>query len=232
MREITDLDTHDLLMIIQQTAFFTSFSAAEQKLLAGDYTHVVAYDVGEYLIQEGSTKEKSLFLLLSGGASVVKEGASIPLATLYPGDIFGEVSFLTSRMRTSNVIVHPIHTVPTHPPGPIMPDFGALELPVAMREATATALRFDKELMTHMDLPFRIQFKDQIIEHLTCRVELMHEKVVTATGRDPLLTVDPELEEQLREKAHSLPELERTKDRLIEQLAEFLDELNHCLVAC
>ncbi len=229
MREITSLETEDFLLIFEQIDFFNSFLAEEKKSLTGSFTHVEVYEVGEYLIQEGSGSERSFYILLSGGASVVKQGARIPLAFLSPGDFFGEVSFLTSRVRTTNVIVHQS----TSSDGvQTIPKLFFLGLPVAIQNATAAVLRFDAQLMAQLDANLRIKIKDQIIVHLTLRVESMHDSVVSLTGQDPLLTVDPELEMQLR-KGNDLPvdELEQTKDRLIEQLAEFLDELNHCLVA-
>lgn len=229
MREISGLDISDFLLIFQQVDFFDPFSEEERRALAGQHTHVVAYEVGEYLIQEGSLEERNLFLLLSGGASVVKKGASIPLAAMTPGDFFGEVSFLTSRPRTSNVIVHPPGA--TVRETPTIPNLFSLGLPEDLRRATATVLRFDPELMPCLNPMLRIKIKDQIIQHLTCRVDRMHAQVVEVTGQDPMLSVDEELEEQLREGHNQLIERERTKDRLIEQLAAFLDELNQCLVS-
>ncbi|MBF0165526.1 MAG: cyclic nucleotide-binding domain-containing protein [Magnetococcales bacterium] len=231
MRALADLNTGSLLAIFRQIDFFDPFDDRERLVLAGRHTHLVAYAVGDCLIQEGSSEERSLFLLLAGGASVVKEGASIPVASLMPGDFFGEVAFLTDRPRTSNVIVHPPeHDAPEIPAIPHLFDVG---FPDAIHEATALVLRFDPALMNTDDPLLRIKIKDQIIGHLTRRVDLMHAKVVEITGRDPQLWVDNELEEALRERQHApLAERERTKDRLIEQLAAFLDELNNALVAC
>ncbi|MBF0417908.1 MAG: cyclic nucleotide-binding domain-containing protein [Magnetococcales bacterium] len=231
MRALTDLDTGCLLAIFRQIDFFDPFDAGERLLLAGPHTHLVAYDVGDCLIQEGSSEERSLFLLLAGGASVVKKGASIPLASLAPGDFFGEVAFLTDRPRTSNVIVHPPE--PGSPEIPAIPHLFDIGLPDAIHQATALVLCFSPSLMSSAEVLLRIKIKDQIIRHLARRVDLMHLKVVEITGRDPQLSVDDNLEGELRERQHaSIAERERTKDRLIEQLAAFLDELNNCLVGC
>ncbi|MBF0614766.1 MAG: cyclic nucleotide-binding domain-containing protein [Magnetococcales bacterium] len=230
MREITGLHSDDFLLIFRQIDFFRPFLDQERRALAGRHTHLVAYDVGEYLIQEGSLDERSLFLLLSGGASVVKQGASIPLAAMAPGDFFGEVSFLTARPRTSNVIVHPPAALTDETP--TVPNLFQLGLTATLHQATATVLRFDPELMSDLDVPLRIKIKDHVIQHLTQRVERMHRQVVEVTGHDPMLSVDPELERQLLDAQAPLAERERTKDCLIEQLAAFLDELNQSLVAC
>lgn len=230
MREITSLDALDFLLIFEQIDFFISFSIEEKRAMICSHTHLVAYDVGEYLIQEGSAKDRSLFILLSGGASVVKQGALIPLAELTPGNFFGEVSFLTSKDRTTNVIVHPGDFL--NEAKPLLPDVLLARLSHETNHATTWVLQIDPELMSHLDIKIRIKIKDLIIENLTGRVEMMHNKVVTMTGQDPILSVDPELEKQLHEgNNRPIADRELTKNRLIEQLAEFLDELNHCLVA-
>ncbi len=222
MREIEGLDVGDLRSIFDRIDFFAFFSPEELDALIGSHLHVVAYDVGEYLIKEGSADERSLFFLLSGGASVVKRGARFPLVSLHPGDFFGEVSFLTERVRTTNVIVHPPDR---------RDEGGGDEVPWrGVDQAATVVLRFAPELMADMEIGLRIKFKDLIIGHLSDRVDATHEQVVRLTGQDPMLTVDPELERELREWNRSLEERERTKDRLIAQLAEFLDELNRCLV--
>ncbi|MEO5344870.1 MAG: cyclic nucleotide-binding domain-containing protein [Magnetococcus sp. YQC-9] len=230
MRAITALDTNLFLAIFWQIDFFDPFDDGERLALA-QHAHLVAYEVGDSLIEEGSHEERSLFLLLAGEASVVKEGASIPLATLAPGDFFGEVAFLTDRPRTSNVIVHPPEWAGSELPA--IPELFSLGLPESIRTSTALVLRFDASLMSRSEATLRIKIKDQIIRHLTRRVDLMHAKVVEHIGRVPQLSVDDDLEVALRE-GHQAPiaERERTKDWLIEQLAAFLDELNNALVVC
>lgn len=229
MREITGLVTADLLRIFQQIDFFDPFTDEERFVLAESSLHVLAYDVGEYLIQEGSVEERSLFLLLSGGASVVKQGAAIPLATLHPGEFFGEVAFFTTRPRTSNVIVHPTDANPRD--FPTVSISASPEISDLQQSFAATVLRFDPPLMPLLDPWLRIRIKDQIILHLTRRVDRMHAEVVRATHRDPMLSVDADLELRLCDLDLSLDAREQIKDQLIEQLAAFLDELNQMLVA-
>lgn len=59
---------------------------------------------GENVVQEGDTGD-SIYLIKSGIASVVGHffGKVVQLETLSPGDLFGEVAFLTGRTRTANV---------------------------------------------------------------------------------------------------------------------------------
>jgi tetratricopeptide (TPR) repeat protein len=57
------------------------------------------------IVEEGDSGD-SVYLIMSGSAKVISHllGKEIELATLVPGDIFGEIAFLTGRPRTSSVI--------------------------------------------------------------------------------------------------------------------------------
>ncbi len=59
---------------------------------------------GETVVEEGSPGE-SMYLIRSGRAKVTAHllGRLVVLATLEPGDVFGEVAFLTGRPRTASV---------------------------------------------------------------------------------------------------------------------------------
>ncbi len=59
---------------------------------------------GERVIQEGAEGD-SMFVLLRGAAqvSISKNGSLIPVATLNPGDCFGEMSLLTGERRMATV---------------------------------------------------------------------------------------------------------------------------------
>lgn len=60
---------------------------------------------GQKVIEEGDSGD-SIFIITSGHAMVLTHilGSEIELATLSEGDIFGEVGFLTGRLRTASVI--------------------------------------------------------------------------------------------------------------------------------
>jgi len=66
---------------------------------------VVFFSNGQKVIEEGDSGD-SIFIIKSGKANVITHiiGREINLATLSEGDIFGEVGFLTGRLRTASVI--------------------------------------------------------------------------------------------------------------------------------
>lgn len=64
-----------------------------------------AFSPNEIVVKEGGTGD-SVYVIRSGNAKVVVHviGKEIELATLSPGDVFGEVAFLTGRPRTASVM--------------------------------------------------------------------------------------------------------------------------------
>jgi tetratricopeptide (TPR) repeat protein len=64
-----------------------------------------AYSSAQVIIEEGDSGD-SLYLIKSGSAQVITHilGREIELAILSPGDVFGEIAFLTGRPRTASVI--------------------------------------------------------------------------------------------------------------------------------
>jgi len=79
---------------------FSSLSDAEVAKIARVGTYVtVPADWG--LIGEGTSADKA-YLLISGEVSVRKDGKQI--ATLGPGDIFGEMGIVSHRLRNATVV--------------------------------------------------------------------------------------------------------------------------------
>jgi len=91
------------------------------------------FDTGEKLVVEGDRGD-SLFVVAAGQVTVSKSGeeigaSSVSLATLGPGDYFGEMSLLTGAPRTATVTAQ-----------------GAVEVMVLDRAALAPALQSDPPL--------------------------------------------------------------------------------------
>ena len=85
-------------------SFFSSLSEDEVQYLIYK-TDPHTFSPGQLILEEGDSGD-SVFFIKSGRAKVISHilGKEIELATLSPGDVFGEVAFLTGRPRTASVI--------------------------------------------------------------------------------------------------------------------------------
>jgi CRP/FNR family transcriptional regulator, cyclic AMP receptor protein len=69
---------------------------------------------GSYLIKEGQPIDH-LYILLEGELSVRVGSKDVEVATLLPGEIVGEIAFVTSRLPTASVLVkQPSHLLTLH----------------------------------------------------------------------------------------------------------------------
>ena len=85
-------------------SFFYSLPKDDiQYLLYKTESHT--FSPGQLILEEGDSGD-SIFFIKSGHAQVIAHilGKEIELAILSPGDVFGEVAFLTGRPRTASVI--------------------------------------------------------------------------------------------------------------------------------
>lgn len=83
---------------------FHSLDAQEMQLLIGKSTHL-RIPKGSTIVRRGDAGQE-LFVLLDGVADVRSARASgcVRLATLGRGDVFGEMSLVTSRARSADVV--------------------------------------------------------------------------------------------------------------------------------
>ncbi|MBF0437916.1 MAG: cyclic nucleotide-binding domain-containing protein [Magnetococcales bacterium] len=131
--------------LLKEIPFFWDFSEGECTALTTAESFFITYQDGEYLITEGDADE-NLFVILKGEANVV--GSSEPdqvIATLQPGAVVGEVSFLTKRKRTTNIIA----------------------------SGEVIVFRIDSYSMNRerLDLALQTKIKNQLIEILVQRLE-------------------------------------------------------------
>jgi len=221
------LTVDQIQRIIQSLTLFSFLDVSEIGDFSKQHLHILGYDTGEFLIQEGGS-DRALFILLHGFASVVKEGAGIPMAQLEPGDFFGEVAFLTGRTRITNVIVHPPRMT-TVSQSKFQLDQALLGEIFKKQKKTAVVLRLDSNILPTLDPSLRIRLKDRVIDQLSIRVEEMVAKVESMIGESPELEVDSELELLIRPSGASPVDLEAARDAIIKHLVEFIDRLNQQL---
>ena len=96
----------ELMSIMQKVEIFSLLSNAELRDLVSHVT-VKTYAVGEIPVQQGEPGN-SFYIIKSGRVDVVVEKSSrdkAVVATLGPGNFFGEMSLLTGAVRTASIHV-------------------------------------------------------------------------------------------------------------------------------
>lgn len=213
--------------ILRSLVLFESLNAADLAGLPQEYIQVLGYDAGESLIQEGGS-DRVLFVLLHGFASVVKEGAGIPMANMKPGDFFGEVGFLTGRKRLTNVVVQPPSLAPIRPQRPQLGDH-ILQAISKKQKKVAVVLRLDGKILQYLSPSQRLMLKNKVIDQLMARIAEMVDKVRAMQGTFMELDMAKELE-KVAQRHVGLPiDSEPGRDVIINYIAEWIDRLNRQL---
>jgi CRP-like cAMP-binding protein len=86
--------------LLESSPLFAPFSTEERRAMAKRF-QFLELESGAVLIEEGK-RASGLFVLLSGEAEVSR-GQGESLATLRPGDVFGEMSLLTNEPAVGTV---------------------------------------------------------------------------------------------------------------------------------
>jgi branched-chain amino acid transport system substrate-binding protein len=93
------------LAVLKSVPIFRALPVEAAERLAPSLKHA-AFAPGEFVIRQGDEGD-SMYILIAGSADVHiggDSGVSEYLATLEPGQFFGEMSLLTGEQRTANVI--------------------------------------------------------------------------------------------------------------------------------
>ena len=145
MEPLTPISSSAAREILKRIDFFDAFSASEKDKVISFHSRFFSFNAGEVLIQEGQNC-KSLFILLSGETSVYKWAGKKALAKLLPGDIFGEISFVTQMPRITSV----------------------------RADETSIVLEIDHQMLDALGAEIREKIKDQIILKLISRLDSMN----------------------------------------------------------
>ncbi|MBF0620354.1 MAG: cyclic nucleotide-binding domain-containing protein [Magnetococcales bacterium] len=141
-----------ILKLIDQIPFFWQLTEEERKILvAEEDTFFATYQPEEVLIREDDESDTSLLILMNGEVNITKN--KFPdrvIATVGPGAILGEISFLTARPRTTNVSA----------------------------KTVVIAFKLDGATMRQMDLGLQNKIKDQLIEVLVKRLDEMNDSML------------------------------------------------------
>ncbi len=147
MKRINNLGRGKVLMLLNKVPFFREFTPTERERIVDNDAAFFVANEGEYIIEQG-TLDTAFYILMSGEAKVTLTDHEEPLATVGPGDFFGEISFIQNSPRSSNVVAHEV----------------------------CILLRVDRRLLGALNSEVREKFKDQIIEKLVHMVTVMNSK--------------------------------------------------------
>ncbi|MBF0127915.1 MAG: cyclic nucleotide-binding domain-containing protein [Magnetococcales bacterium] len=90
--------------LLESVPFFWDFTDEEKERLLSLDSYFESFRSGEHLIEEGA-QDNALYIILKGSAHVTKTTSpGHVIATLDAGTVVGEISFLTNRPRTTNVV--------------------------------------------------------------------------------------------------------------------------------
>jgi len=141
MKKTAGFSRSHIQMILNKIPFFRHFSQDEKEKMADEQASFLIARPNERIVSKDS-KERAFYIILSGEADI-KDGASDKtLLTLSPGEVFGEIGFLTETPRTSDVVANDV----------------------------CILLRIDQQLMSRFRAEIREKIKDQLIEKLVERL--------------------------------------------------------------
>ncbi|MBF0626304.1 MAG: cyclic nucleotide-binding domain-containing protein [Magnetococcales bacterium] len=158
--------------------FFKPFSDQErEELAAWQGAGFEKFGNNEPIINEGE-KGDTFFVLIKGSAHVFKKPFMDPIAFLKPGNLFGEIAFLSPRARTTSII--------------------------AMEETFV--LRFSKQGLASLACSTREKLKDQLIVVLIQHLDGLRQVIESTKTAVGMEMVNP-FEEAKREEEEVREEL-------------------------
>ncbi|MBF0178487.1 MAG: cyclic nucleotide-binding domain-containing protein [Magnetococcales bacterium] len=136
--------------LLDSIPFFWNFSDEEKDHLLSLDNYFESFKPGEFLIHEDA-EDNALYIILKGRAEVTKNSKpKRVIATLEPGTVVGEISFLTNRPRTTNVIA----------------------------SEKMICFTINGQTMTELSSHMQHKIKDQLIEILVQRLDNMNQTLL------------------------------------------------------
>ena len=141
MKKTAGMSQAHLQMVLNKIPFFRAFGQDELEKVAEQQSGFLIARPKEKIVVKGSM-ERAFYIILSGNAHVMDDTSKKVLITLEPGQVFGEITFLTETPRTSDVLADDV----------------------------CIMLRIDQALMTRFRAEIREKIKDQLIAKLVSRI--------------------------------------------------------------
>ncbi|MFQ5450627.1 MAG: Crp/Fnr family transcriptional regulator [Nitrospinaceae bacterium] len=137
------------LELFANIPFFDEFNLEEKRFLASLDCNLITCKDGETIIGEGEL-DLSLFILLQGSVRVTREKSpGAVLSKLQPGAVFGEISLIRKKPRTTS----------------------------ALAEGNTVVLKMDGEMIERLNPLLLNKIKNQLIELLVKRLDEMNDQL-------------------------------------------------------
>ncbi|MBF0610206.1 MAG: cyclic nucleotide-binding domain-containing protein [Magnetococcales bacterium] len=134
--------------LLSSVPLFANLPKGEKEQLSEMLHSFSNHETDEMIIQEGS-HGTAFYILIRGEAKVTRKNKpNHELARLHKGDIFGEMSYLTGRERSTNVIA-------------------------ATRDVMV--MKLTREMISKCGPQFRETIKDRLIDLLVQRINQMND---------------------------------------------------------
>ncbi|MGN7611576.1 cyclic nucleotide-binding domain-containing protein [Magnetococcales bacterium HHB-1] len=149
LHKLLSNDPREVFNILNKVKMLQHFSDYEKKRISVLNTYIIRVKNNKYIIREGETTS-SFYILLTGSASVIKKGSTLPLDQLRPGAFFGETGFLSGKPRISSVIAN----------------------------EESTVLMIGAELLARVGTLIREKLKDRIIQQFIVRLSRQNQEII------------------------------------------------------
>ena len=132
--------------MINKLSFFDNFTQEEKHSISTFDNQIWSFNSNDVIIKEGDL-DNSFFILLKGLVTVIKSNSNdMVLTTLKAGAVFGEISCILKRVRTTTVVA----------------------------DGNAIALKIDTQNMDKLKPNISSKLKDKLIEVLVKRLETIN----------------------------------------------------------
>ncbi len=141
--------------LLNDIEFFKAMTDREKVRIIEGQSFFEGFEAGEFIIREGQRND-SLYVVIKGTALVTKNShPEHVIATLRPGAIFGELSFLTGRPRSTNVVT----------------------------SEKVICFVMNSASFNRMDIAFQLKVKNELIKILVARLDDMNAALLESMVR-------------------------------------------------
>lgn len=149
-----------IFKLVNTLPFFSRFSEYEKKRISERDASFKMFPKDSLIVEEG-THDTGFFILVKGVVHVTKNNTIV--AKLGPGEMFGEIAFLTNTPRTMNI----------------------------KAGENVLVLRMDQAMMNDLEQESREKFKDHIISRQVVRLTETTDRLVGAGAVDVTTVIEP-----------------------------------------